>query len=224
MNAGGDRDLAKMKNGVFMMDIRRRWIVQFNDHRFIELKGDGVYLRKLGQEYLESYWESMDHVSVESTIYTGTQQIFTKSDLESYLESIASDPSRIDFLIFTHATHELVGEVVLNEISRINRSANIRVSLFHKDHFGQGYGTEAILLALNYGFGMYNLHRIELGVLSFNTRGIHVYEKIGFQKEGVLRDAVYFDHQYYDLITMSILEDEFRKKYRTEINTLGDVS
>ena len=70
---------------------------------------------------------------------------------------------------------------------------------------------------------MLNLHRIELEVLTFNERAIHVYEKIGFNREGIKRDGCYFDHQYYDLITMSILEDEFRTKNLNSADRLQDI-
>ncbi len=80
----------------------------------------------------------------------------------------------------------------------------------------QGYGREALLLMLEYGFGILNLHRIELEAYSYNERALHVYEGLGFKKEGVRREALYYDHEYHDIITMSLLEEEYRKKFRTE--------
>lgn len=180
---------------------------------FLELKGSLVYLKKLDKSYTEEYWQAFDASSIETMIFTGTQAVFSKSDLERYLESISSDRSRVDFLIFSKDTNEIVGEVVLNEINRNNSSANIRILIFHKDNFGKGYGTEAMTLALHYGFGMLGLHRIELGVLPFNDRAVYTYEKIGFQREGILRDGEFFNHRYHDLIVMSMLEHEFREKY-----------
>ena len=52
--------------------------------------------------------------------------------------------------------------------------------------------------------------RYELNVFSYNDRALHVYEKLGFKREGVQRDAFYYDHEYHSSILMSILEDEFR--------------
>lgn len=64
-----------------------------------------------------------------------------------------------------------------------------------------------MILALDYGFGMFNLHRVDLQVYDFNERRLHVYETIGFKREGVLRDYLYFNHKYYDAVVMSILEN-----------------
>ncbi|MEW9094703.1 MAG: GNAT family protein [Clostridiaceae bacterium] len=180
---------------------------------FLELKGDLIYLKKLDKEYLEQYWENLSNCSIESTVFTGTQQVFSKSDIERYLEDIFTDRSRIDFLIFSKESNKIVGEVVINDIFRNNRSANIRIIINRKEDFSKGYGSEAMILALNYGFGMLNLHRIELEVFPFNQRAIHVYEKIGFIREGIRRDGCFFNNKYYDMITMSILEEEFREKY-----------
>ncbi len=124
---------------------------------------------------------------------------------------MTGDDTRIDFVIVRHEDDEPVGEVVLNEIS--NRNANIRIALFDTQYFNKGYGTEAMQLMLNFGFGNLQLHRIELGVYNHNERGIHVYKKLGFKKEGVLRDYLFYNHRYYDLILMSILEDEYRELY-----------
>ncbi len=66
-------------------------------------------------------------------------------------------------------------------------------------------------LLLHYAFGTINLHRVELAVFSFNERAIRSYEKLGFQREGVQREVLYYDYEYHDAISMSILAREFRQ-------------
>lgn len=190
--------------------------MKLNTRNFLELKGNKIYLKKLDKEYMEEYWEAFDNSSLESNIFTGTTQVFNKSNIEGYLENISMDSSRVDFLIFEKESNKIVGEVVISDIYSNNRSAGIRIAIYRKEDFNKGYGSEALILALGYGFGMLNLHRIELEVFPFNERGIHVYEKIGFKREGIKRDGAFYYNKYYDLITMSILEDEFREKYMDE--------
>jgi RimJ/RimL family protein N-acetyltransferase len=55
------------------------------------------------------------------------------------------------------------------------------------------------------------LHRISLGVFDFNERAIRCYEKVGFSREGLLRDARRFKDYYWNLIEMSMLEHEWRR-------------
>jgi RimJ/RimL family protein N-acetyltransferase len=180
---------------------------------FLELNGNVVYLKKLDKEYIEEYWGNFKNTSIETMIFTGSAQAFNKTEIENYIDRVAADSDRVDFLIFSKQDNKIVGEVVINEVDRNNRCGNIRILINRKDDFSKGYGTEAMILALNYGFGMFNLHRIELEAYPFNNRAIHVYEKIGFKREGLRRDGAYYNHKYYDMITMSFLENEFRERY-----------
>ena len=184
-----------------------------NMRNFLELNGNIVYLKKLDKEYTEEYWDNFKNTSIETMIFTGSAQVFNKTEIENYIDRVAADSDRVDFLIFSKQDNKLVGEVVINEVDRNNRCGNIRVLINRKEDFSKGYGTEAMILALNYGFGMFNLHRIELEAYPFNNRAIHVYEKIGFKREGLRRDGAYYNHKYYDMITMSFLENEFRERY-----------
>lgn len=184
-----------------------------NMRNFLELNGNIVYLKKLDKEYTEEYWENFKNTSIETMIFTGSAQAFNKTEIENYIDRVAADSDRVDFLIFSKQDNKIVGEVVINEVDRNNRCGNIRVLINRKEDFSKGYGTEAMILALNYGFGMFNLHRIELEAYPFNNRAVHVYEKIGFKREGIRRDGAYYNHKYYDMITMSCLENEFRERY-----------
>ncbi|WP_082415837.1 GNAT family N-acetyltransferase [Numidum massiliense] len=175
------------------------------------IEGKKVYLRPYEPEQdRETLYQAM--FVQESNLFTGTTRPFSRKQIAQHLERIATgDESRVDFVIVRQMDDKAVGEVVLNDIER--RNANIRIALFDHANFNKGYGTEALRLMLDFGFGMLQLHRIELGVYDHNTRGIYVYEKLGFTKEGVLREHLFYNHRYYDLIIMSMLEDEYRQLY-----------
>ncbi len=65
---------------------------------------------------------------------------------------------------------------------------------------------------LKIAFKELNLHRVSLGVFDFNYSAIACYEKAGFIKEGLLRDARKTGNEYWSLWEMSILENEWREK------------
>ena len=174
------------------------------------LEGESIYLIPIEEHHIDEYYEKLSSGSFNSYKYTGSKVIITKVGVKNFISKICSDNSRVDFFIVNKESNEIVGEVVINDIDWQNRSANIRIAIFQEQNYNKEYGTDALLVALNFGFGMYNLHRIELQVYSFNKRAIHVYEKIGFKREGILRDCLYFDNKYYDAIVMSILHTEFK--------------
>ena len=65
---------------------------------------------------------------------------------------------------------------------------------------------------LQYGFDQLKLHRIELEVYEFNPRAIHVYEKLGFVREGIKRQVLLWEGQYHDAILMSVLAHEYQRE------------
>jgi RimJ/RimL family protein N-acetyltransferase len=187
---------------------------------YLEGKGRLVYLQKLEPKFTAFYQQHMGQLDVAGRILTTTAQVFSGEDIERYIDRVSADSSRIDFLIFDCASQRLLGEVVIADIDLQNRNAHLRIAIAQKEDFGKGYGTEAMLLALYHGFGMLPLHRIELEVLPYNARAIHVYEKLGFEQEGIRRDACYFHHRYYDVVTMSLLEGTFRQRHLAGLEPL----
>jgi RimJ/RimL family protein N-acetyltransferase len=145
---------------------------------------------------------------LEGARFTGTQRSFTLDDGARWLATLADRDDRVDCAIITREHRRFIGEVVLNNIDPINRSANLRIGLL-AEATNRGYGSEALQLLIQYGFETLRLHRIELAVFAFNSRALHVYEKLGFRQEGRRREVLYWDGSYYDSIDMSILEDEY---------------
>jgi len=68
---------------------------------------------------------------------------------------------------------------------------------------------------LRWGFRHLNLHRIELSVEPENLRAVHVYEKLGFVREGMRREHHYDDGTYRDELIMALLGREFES---TDLN------
>jgi RimJ/RimL family protein N-acetyltransferase len=180
--------------------------------RFLE--GENVYLRPIGLEDTELYFRML--FDPETRRLTGTQKNYTKEQIYKYIEGKMQDASSVLLLIALRESDAVIGDIALQGIDSFNRSAYIRIAITEERHQGKGYGSEAMRLMLDYGFGILNLHRIELNVFSYNERAIRAYEKLGFTKEGVQREALYYDHKYHDSIIMSILEDEYRALHKTK--------
>ncbi|WP_088006442.1 GNAT family N-acetyltransferase [Indiicoccus explosivorum] len=175
------------------------------------LESDKIYLRPFEPGDAPILYQAMNSDKKLRRL-TGTHKVFTLQEIEDFIRSSAADSTRVGFAIVTQDDDTLVGDAALNEmVFPNNRDANFRIAIF--DAFtSKGYGSEAAELMLEYGFGILNLHRIELDVYSVNERAAHVYEKLGFKKEGVKRENWYYDHQYYDSVMMSILEHEYRER------------
>ncbi|MBU1633891.1 GNAT family N-acetyltransferase [bacterium] len=102
-----------------------------------------------------------------------------------------------------------IGQTAFFRIDSVSRSAIFYIALLDKSKWSQGLGTEATQLMVEYGFNTLNLHRIQLHVFIDNRAAIHIYEKIGFKKEGVLREAMYHHGKYCDFLVMGCLKSEW---------------
>jgi RimJ/RimL family protein N-acetyltransferase len=105
----------------------------------------------------------------------------------------------------------VVGHIELNNIDPLNRSASIcRVLVGDPFLRGRGVGTQMMKKVLEIGFDQLKLHRIDLVVFDFNNVAIRCYERLGFVKEGHLREIRRIGEEYWSLYQMSILEDEWK--------------
>ena len=102
-----------------------------------------------------------------------------------------------------------IGNMGLEGIEWLNRCAGFGIFIGEKSFWNQGYGTEATRLMLKHGFETLNLNRIFLYVYETNPRAIRAYEKVGFVKEGLLRDAIYRNGCYINVLLMSMLRSEW---------------
>lgn len=75
--------------------------------------------------------------------------------------------------------------------------------------WGQGYGQEAMRRIIEFGWEQMKLNRIEADVVKGNIRSIHVLEKLGFRKEGMLRQRVLKGGKYYDVYLFGLLRKEY---------------
>ncbi|MHA2405405.1 MAG: GNAT family N-acetyltransferase [Candidatus Hermodarchaeia archaeon] len=114
------------------------------------------------------------------------------------------------FAIELRNSKELLGVCGLFGLQKINRKAELMITLFDESNRNQGHGTEALQLLLDYGFNQLNLHRIVLFTHEINKRAQQVYEKIGFKPGGRRRQASFFEGAYHDLLLYDMLDSEFR--------------
>jgi UDP-4-amino-4,6-dideoxy-N-acetyl-beta-L-altrosamine N-acetyltransferase len=104
---------------------------------------------------------------------------------------------------------EPVGLTNLYDISRVHGTANWAIYLADPGVRGRGAGRAAALAALASSFGELGLHKVSCEVLATNEAAIRLYERIGFRRDGLLRQHIVKGDDRIDVITMSLLRDEF---------------
>jgi RimJ/RimL family protein N-acetyltransferase len=126
----------------------------------------------------------------------------------NWFNNIGRDGSII-FGIRCFPDDRLIGTILFTAINNINRSAEVAIKIGSSEDRGQGYGHEALSLAVQFAWDDLNLNRLALTVYHDNEPAIQAYRAAGFEQEGRLRRAVHVKGAWKDLLIMSILRPDF---------------
>jgi RimJ/RimL family protein N-acetyltransferase len=174
------------------------------------LTGDLVVLRPMVAGDADHIWADVN--DAEATRLTGSHGTFERSQIDEWCATRAVQPDRLDLAVVDRATGEWAGEVVINDWDFDNRSCGFRIALGPRGR-NRGLGTEATQLIVDYVFDEIDdppVNRLALEVYDFNPRGLAVYERVGFRREGVLRQALQWGGRFHDTIAMSIVRADRR--------------
>jgi diamine N-acetyltransferase len=125
-------------------------------------------------------------------------------ELEELYTKHIHDLTERRFIIET-LIKEPAGLIELIEIDYIHRRAEFEIVIDTKFQ-GKGFATETVQLIQDYAFKILNLHKLYLHVDKENAKAIHIYKKVGFQKEADLKEEFYTDGQYRDVVRMCIFK------------------
>ena len=99
---------------------------------------------------------------------------------------------------------DLVGRCGIIRLDWKNRVAELAI-MIGTPYRGRGYGSEAMELLRDFCFREMNLHKLKVSVFAFNEAAIRTYEKCGFVREGVLKEEVFRDGAYRDVVLLSLI-------------------
>lgn len=178
----------------------------------IFLEGKDIYLRMLEEEDVYGnykYW-----FNDELVCNGNSHHRFPKNEdsLKEYIIANNTSPNIIILAIIDKITDSHIGNVSLQNINYINRSAEFAMIIGEKDYWGKGIGRDAATLIIEHGFNSLNLNRIYCGTYSNNLGMQNMALALGFVKEGILREADFKEGNYVDVINYGLLRREYKKK------------
>jgi RimJ/RimL family protein N-acetyltransferase len=173
------------------------------------LRGDRIWLRPLEEGDMVAYAAGINDVEVG--IPAGYRWPMSVDLARAWLERQQDSVQRGDeflFAICELGDDRFVGTTWLKEVSWVDGSAELAIYM-DRDHIGAGWGTDAQRTLLRFGFISLGLRRIWLTVDADNARAIRSYEKVGFRREGVMRQARRGLNGLADSVLMAILREEW---------------
>jgi len=177
------------------------------------LSGDSVTLRPPEYEDLDAIREWMNDPAVWRPALDAKPM---NADLaEDYFERVLVTED--DVHVTVCADDEPVGHASLTTSqygpTATERARSVELA-YHlgADHHGQGYGSEAASLLVQYAFEDWNMRRVFARAGDFNDASKALLESLGFQREGARREAAYYRGDYYDMLTYGLLREEWESR------------
>ncbi|SDF92311.1 Protein N-acetyltransferase, RimJ/RimL family [Lentzea fradiae] len=170
------------------------------------LTGDLVRLRPVEPEDADTFyrWHNDEEVMRWLQAYFHTSLAAVR---KRFAERQENSHERVTFSIET-LEGKLIGVVALRDVHPVNARAEVDIYIGEKDHWGGGYGTDALRTVCRYGFDTMRLESIQLGVVEANERAVRSYQKVGFQVDGRYRRSFFRDGVWHDSLLMCVLRDE----------------
>jgi RimJ/RimL family protein N-acetyltransferase len=133
--------------------------------------------------------------------------------LERYLRTSEGDhATRRLFSAVDSEMGKVVGHIGLSNLSPHTSSATISCVTVDASMRGKGVGEAIIRQVLDIAFRELGLHRVDLNVFDFNEPALALYEKFGFVREGLIREARQVGDAYWSHYHMGLLEHEWRAR------------
>lgn len=185
-------------------------MIDFNED--IELHTWGVTLRP---------WVSSDVSLINEAVidpYTWkftTEAVSNENGITKYVDIAMSDrknQKRFSFAICLDGSEEIVGSSSFGNISIKDNRIEIGWTWLAKEFHGKGLNNVVKYLLMKYAFEVLGAHRIEFKTDNSNPRACGALEKIGAQKDGVLRShTLMHDGRYRDTAFFSVLDTEWEE-------------
>ena len=128
-----------------------------------------------------------------------------------WYDSVLEDQSRsrVVFAIEVLDGDALIGFVQLLQIDWISRRCSFGITIGERRYQGQGLAADCMHLLFRYAFECLNLRKISLEVAVYNRAALNLYRKFGFTEEGVLKEHVFLEGVYHDVVVMRLLASEY---------------
>lgn len=167
--------------------------------------GERLRLRKMSMEDVPVYHQWRNDMEVMH-FTNPALDVFTYSDTENFVQTIIESNHAKSYIIEERESDKPIGITALTNLDYENRNAECIIDIGDKNYWGKGFGREAFQLLLDYAFQEMNLHKVYLRVFSFNERAIRLYQKLGFQTEGELKEQVYRNGSWHGIVYMGLLK------------------
>lgn len=166
------------------------------------LEGEKIELRTVEKNDRDFIRDNVNRPEYRRNLF-GSKPENSSQIKENFIEEFVEEKENPTFIVTVEGKR--AGLVALREEKPYKAEIGIWIT---DEKRRNGFGKEAVELALEYSFNQLNHHRIFARILETNNASIRMFENLGFTREGTERDSFYAEGEYQDVLLLSILEDE----------------
>lgn len=174
----------------------------------MKLQGRDIYLDTLSREDCKTIWNDTEYDFANPAEELNLGQSDERAD-DWFDEIQKLQGNRNVRLGIFKNDGTVIGDVALQNIDRVNRKCSVGIGMTKLEYRGKGYGTQAVMLMLDYGFRYLGLERITANTLDVNIGAQTLLSKCGMSLEGRERRSVYLNSEMHDKLNYAILKEEF---------------
>ena len=158
---------------------------------------NGIY-GVFGDSKVIEYWSSPKLANLEAA-----------GELIEEIEGLFDTRILFQWGVCSKATDEGLGTCTLCSVDLDNKRAELGIAI-RSSEWGQGYAREALDVLIQFAFEKLGLNRLEADVDPNNARSLALFEGLGFQREGYLRERWQIAGGVQDTVLMGLLSREWK--------------
>lgn len=174
------------------------------------LAGNRIYLRGLKLDDLEGNYVNWFNDATVCKYNSHHVFPYSKESATKYIRDSFESRSALILAIVLLESDVHIGNVALQSIDYISRTAEFAIIIGEQEYWGKGYAKEASMLILNHGFMELGLHRIHCGTSSDNVPMQSLALSLGMIEEGRRRQAVFKHGTHLDIVEYGLLRYEYK--------------
>ena len=186
----------------------QRKVIRKSYRKKFELSGQKITLRKTGIEHTDGLYKQVITPGVMDNL---TIDIEDKDEFRRYIIFITNQwklNQNFTYTIIENISRSIIGQISIYNISFSHRRGEMGIWIGNS-WWKCGYGGEALQLLIDHAFRELTINRLQCHIFISNKRSISLFQKMGFQQEGLNRQYVLKDDEFRDVYSYSLLHEQW---------------
>jgi ribosomal-protein-alanine N-acetyltransferase len=144
----------------------------------------------LEEDCSEEYLSWLNDEEVNLYLESGLQR-HTMKELLDFVKGYQVNRNAVFLAIRIAESNLHIGNIKLDKINYVHLTCEYGIMMGKKDQWGKGYAKEASHAIIDYAFHRLGMRKVNLGVIDANIAAVRLYEQMGFEVEGILKENFY---------------------------------